>query len=105
MKKLSEEELKKLADLARIELSEKEVPELANEVSQILDYVEDLQAVNTDELPIVAQVTGQTNSLRSDESDEIRCDEETREGMLSQAPRMRAYQFEVKSVLKKHQDS
>ena len=63
---ITEEIVKNLAALARIELKPEEVGGLAKDLSKILDYVEALKAVNTDGLPEISQVTGLKNILRED---------------------------------------
>ena len=46
---ITKEEIIKLADLARIEIPEKEVESLAHEMDSILDYVKIIQNFNSDE--------------------------------------------------------
>ena len=67
MAKLTREDVLKLARLARLELSEQEIEEYSVELSQILDYVEQLQQVDVEGLPPTNQVTGLTNVMREDE--------------------------------------
>ena len=64
---ITKETIKYLAALARIEISPEREEQLAKDVSKILDYVEELKAVNTDGLPEVSQITGLKNALRDDE--------------------------------------
>lgn len=66
MSKLTREDVLKLARLARLELSEAEIEEYRSEISDILQYVEHLQAVNIDGLEPTQQVTGLTNVTRED---------------------------------------
>lgn len=66
MAEITEETVKHLAELARIELKPEEVETLTKNLATILDYVEALKAVNTDGLPEVSQVTGLKNILRED---------------------------------------
>ena len=67
MAQLSREDVLKLARLARIDLSEDEVMEFAAEFSEILQYVEQLGAVDIAGLEPTSQVTGLTNVTRKDE--------------------------------------
>ena len=46
-KKISLEEVEHIAELARIELTEKEKRKFSDELSDVLGYVEQLQRVNT----------------------------------------------------------
>lgn len=67
MSKLTREEVLKLAKLARLDLTEKEIEEYREELSEILQYVEQLQAVDVRGLKPTNQVTGLTNVMRDDE--------------------------------------
>ncbi len=66
MSKLSKEDVLKLAKLARLELDQSEIEVYRSELSQILEYVEQLQTVNTDDLLPTNQVTGLVNVSRKD---------------------------------------
>ncbi|MDL2342048.1 MAG: Asp-tRNA(Asn)/Glu-tRNA(Gln) amidotransferase subunit GatC [Patescibacteria group bacterium] len=67
MGKLSRDDVLKLANLARLELSEDEITEYVTELSEILQYVEMLQSVDVSGLAPTNQVTGLTNVTRDDE--------------------------------------
>jgi aspartyl-tRNA(Asn)/glutamyl-tRNA(Gln) amidotransferase subunit C len=67
MAKLSREDVLKLAELARISLSDDEVDSFAIELSAILGYVEQLSSVDVSGLEPTNQVTGLTNVMRKDE--------------------------------------
>ena len=67
MAKLSREDVLKLSRLARISLSDAEVDEFSEELSAILQYVEQLSAVDVSGLKPTNQVTGLTNVMRKDE--------------------------------------
>ena len=66
MVKLNREDVLKLAKLARLELTEAEINNYQQEISQILAYVEQLQSVDTAELAPTNQVTGLVNVMRQD---------------------------------------
>ena len=66
MAKLSKDDILKLAKLARLRLSDKEVTAYQEEMSAILAYVEKLGDVDTDGLKPTYQVTGLTNVARPD---------------------------------------
>jgi len=55
-----------LAQLARLALSDEEVEEFQSELSEILQYVEQLQAVDISGLKPTNQVTGLINVMRDD---------------------------------------
>ncbi len=66
MAKLSRDDVLKLARLARLELSEAEIEQYRTELSEILQYVEQLQSVDVSGLEPTNQVTGLTNVFRGD---------------------------------------
>jgi len=93
---ISKEEVQKVAKLARLELSDTEVNKFTDQLSEILNYVEQLQAVDTKGIETTAQVTGLENGFRDDEIQD--CPTEEREGALSQAPERVNNLIKVKSV-------
>jgi len=66
MADLTRDDILKLARLARISLTDDEVGEFATEFTEILKYVEQLNAVDTSGLEPTSQVTGLTNVTRAD---------------------------------------
>ena len=64
---LSEEEIKKIATLARLELTPEQMKKFSKELTEILDFFEQLQEVNTDGTEPTAQITGLQKVLRPDE--------------------------------------
>lgn len=67
MAKLTRDDVLHLASLARISLSDDEVIEFSEELSEILQYVEMLSGVDVAGLKPTNQVTGLTNVVREDE--------------------------------------
>lgn len=67
MADLSSDDILKLAALARLDLTDEEVGNLAREVGSILGYVEQLQNVDIAGLDPTNQVTGLTNVNRDDQ--------------------------------------
>ncbi len=66
-KKLSKEEVSKLAKLARLKLSDQELEKYANELSSIFEYIELLNKVDVGNLKPTHQVSGLKNVMRDDE--------------------------------------
>ena len=64
---LTEEQVRHIAKLARLELKDEEVKKFAGQLSNILDYVGILAEVDTEGLPETAQVTGLENVMEKDE--------------------------------------
>lgn len=92
---LTEEEIKKVAQLSRIELREGEVEKFQNDLSSIIDYVGELQQVDTEGLEIVSSVTGLENVERADEAVLIDYQEE----IMANAPERKDKYYKVKSIL------
>ena len=67
MSKLSNDDILKLASLARLRLTAAEVEKYKKELSSILEYVEVLNKVDVSGLKPTFQVTGLTNVARTDE--------------------------------------
>lgn len=67
MTNLTDEDILKLARLARLRLSEDELPRFRREITAILEYVKILGSVDTDGLQPTYQVTGLQNVMRADE--------------------------------------
>lgn len=66
MAKLTREDILKLARLARLSLTDEEVERFTNEISAILEYVEQLSKVDITGLEPTSQVTGLQDVMRSD---------------------------------------
>ena len=93
---LTKDDVQKVAQLARIELSEEEVAKFQTQMSDILSYVEQLQQVNTEGVDVTAQVTGLENVSRQDDINA--CEEDIRKEALNEAPELTANLIKVKSV-------
>lgn len=63
---LSINDVKKIAELARIELEPGEDARLAETISSVLEYMKILNEVDTDGVEPTFQVTGLSNVLRED---------------------------------------
>lgn len=66
MAELTKADILKLARLSRLKLNDAEVDEFQKEISEILGYVEMLDAVDTTGLEPTYQVTGLKNATRPD---------------------------------------
>lgn len=99
---LSEAEVKKIAELTRIKLTDDEVEKYKGELSSILDFVKKLNEINTDGVEPLHQTTGLVNSTREDgPRNEFPMIEELNEKLIGQAPHKESRFIKVKSVLKK----
>lgn len=68
MTKLTEEEVKHVAKLAKLTLAPGEVKKFQKQLSEILVYVGQLQAVKTGKVEPTNQVTGLENVFREDQT-------------------------------------
>ncbi len=64
---ISAKEVRHIAKLAKLELTDREVKKFSGELSDILDFFKTLQEVKTDKVEETSQVTGLMNVVRSDE--------------------------------------
>ena len=65
--KLTDEEIKHIALLARLGISEDEVEKFRGQLSNILENFEILQEVDTSDIQPTSQVTGLRNIVKEDE--------------------------------------
>jgi aspartyl-tRNA(Asn)/glutamyl-tRNA(Gln) amidotransferase subunit C len=96
MSKLSRDDVLKLARLSRLKLSEAEIEKFQTELSEILEYVEQLDEVDVSALEPTYQVTGLKNVTRPDEPVDYGV---TPADLLKNAPAVADNQFKVKRVL------
>lgn len=97
MHKLSLDEVRAIADLARLALSEDEVARYAAQLSQILNYFQALQAVDTSDVPPMASVLPPADeaALRIDGAPVALSPAEA----VANAPQAEDDQFKVSAVL------
>jgi aspartyl-tRNA(Asn)/glutamyl-tRNA(Gln) amidotransferase subunit C len=93
---LKRDDILKLANLARLDLSEEEIEEFSHELSEILQYVEQLQGVEVNGLAPTNQVTGLTNVTRTDEI--VDYGYQPKE-LLKNVPSVKDDQIKVKRIL------
>lgn len=96
MADLSRDDIIKLAALARLDLSEDEIAEYSQELSAILQYVEQLQGVDVDGLQPTHQVSGLTNVMRDDEIVDYGYDPHD---LLKNVPTVESDQIKVKRMI------
>lgn len=92
---LSRDDVQHVAQLARLSFSEEEQARMADEMSQILDYVEKLNELDTSGVPPMSHVLDVTNVYRED-SIEARIDQEQ---ALAPAPDSDGHYFRVPKVV------
>ncbi len=91
---ISEAEVRHVARLARLALSDEEIAVMKAQLSAILDYIAMLQEVDVSNVPPTAQVTGLTTVWRPDVVGEML----TQEQALANAPDQQDGMFRVRAV-------
>ena len=94
-KKIDEIQVRKVAKLSRLELTEAEVQEFTKQLSAILDYVEKMNELDTDGIEPLAHCLPITNVFRED------CVKESlgTEKALANAPQRDGEFFKVPKIL------
>ena len=67
MTKISQDEVKKVAQLARLELNDDEINNHAEQLEKILDYIKQLDKINTENIPCTTRAIEVINVFRKDE--------------------------------------
>ncbi len=91
---VSQEQVKKVAKLARLEVAAKDLASFTRSFEDTLNWVAKLQEVDVADVPETSQVTGLTNVLRPDEVKPGL----KREDFLSGAPAEEADQLKVRAI-------
>ena len=95
MKRISNDEVKKVAQLARLELNESEIKQHAGQLEKILDYINQLEKINTENIPCTTRAIEVINVLRKDEKK----DYENSEELLDLAPSRENKFFKVPKII------
>lgn len=97
---LTEQDVRYVAELAHLELSEDEVKRLVPQLGSILQYMEKLNQLDTSQVEPMAQVAvalAENPSLRSDRTEQCFTNEEA----LANAPEQGAGSFKVPRVIER----
>ena len=65
--KITREDVLKVAHLARLEMDEDAVDAVAVQIGEILDYIDQLNRVNTNGIALTSHAISLTNAFREDE--------------------------------------
>lgn len=96
MTKISEDEVRKLARLSGISVSDDDVQRLQSELGAILNYVDQLNELDTEGVQPTYQVTGLEHVARRDEVIDYGVGQEQ---LMANAPDQKDGQFKVPKVL------
>lgn len=94
---ITKEEVEKVAELARIGVSDDDITSYQKDLSAILSYFEKLQEVDTEGVEEISHITGMTNVYRSDRAEDF--DEEGKKIIHENMPQSEDGFIKVKSVL------
>lgn len=90
------EEVKKVAQLGRLGLTDEEITRATSQLSGILDHFSEIQKIDVKGVPTSDDVTGLKNVTREDEvKSEVLC---STEALLAAAPETKDGQFKVKAL-------
>ena len=95
MTEISSSDVRKVAQLARLELSDDQIETYTSQLEEILSYVDKLQEIDTENVPPTTRAVEVVNAMRDDSVDV----NSSREDILSQAPHREGDFFRVPKIL------
>ena len=95
MTKITKEEVKKVANLARLELDEDEINNHADQLEKILEYIKQLEKIDTDDVLCTTRAIEVKNVFRKDENKTSDCTEE----LLELGPSREDKYFKVPKII------
>ena len=95
MSNISADDVRKVAKLARLDLPEEKIATYTGQLERILDYVDQLQAVDTDGVPATTRAVEVVNVTREDTV----VPTDVREQLLDEAPLREGDFFRVPKIL------
>ena len=95
--KISEQEVKKIAELSRLSLTNEELKKRTEDMNNILDYMDTLNEIDTENVEELYNVHDMNNSLRED-SYESSLD---KKDVLANSPNSNSDYIEVPLIVKK----
>ena len=96
MTHISDDDVRHLAQLSSLQLSDDELKRLGATIGDVLTYVQELDELSTDGVAPTYQVTGLQNVWRNDE---VQTSQVSRKELLALAPQSQNDQVKVPKVL------
>lgn len=93
--KIDRTTLEKIAHLARLEIDEKDIPKMMEDMSKMVSFVEKLDEVDTEGVEPLTTMSHEINSLR----DDVVKDQLSKDDVLKNAPKKDENFFRVPKVL------
>ncbi len=94
---LTQDEIRDVATLARIGVTDAEIGDYKKDLSSVLQYFDKLQEVDTDAVEEIGHITGMTNVYRADAVDEM--DEDGKALIMDNVTDVHDGYIKVKNVL------
>lgn len=102
MTKVSQDDVKHIAKLANLKLTEEEINKFTPQLSTIVDYISELSEVDTKDTEPTSQTTGLTDVVREDK---VMSDESlSQDQALSGTEEVHNGYFKVKAILSERSD-
>ena len=95
MTKINSSDVRKVAQLARLELPEDQIETYTSQLEEILSYVDQLQEIDTQNVPQTTRAVEVVNAMRED----MVVLNSSREEILNQAPHREGDFFRVPKIL------
>jgi len=95
MSRITAEDVAKVAELARLALPEEKIATYTDQLERILEYMTQLEAVDTEGIPPTTRAVEVVNVARPDVVNQTR----VREELLDQAPQREGDFFRVPKIL------
>lgn len=92
--KIDEAQIKHLANLAKLDITEEEVQRYAEQLSSVLEYIGKLNELDTKDIEPLSQVSGAIDVLRPDLVKQCF----TQEKVLAEVPDLEKRQIKVRKV-------
>lgn len=95
---LTKEQVKKIAELAKLNLNKEEIKKMQGDLSDILDYFSSLEELDTEDVKPSFYSIPISSVLRKDKVDQI--SKQKRKKLLDQVPKKQGRLIKVKEILK-----
>ena len=96
MSRISREEVSKVAKLAKLKLSEEQIKNHSIQIEKILDYINQLEKIDTTNVPCTTRAIEVINNFRSDDKKIYK----NRDEILNLAPSREDDFFKVPKIIK-----
>ena len=96
MIRISREEVSKVAELAKLKLNEEQLENHATQIEKILEYINQLEKIDTTNVPCTTRAIEVINVVRSDKNEKYK----NRDAILDLAPSREDDFFKVPKIIK-----